>query len=218
MNDNERVYDFTVIVPCHNAAGFIMPLIHTLAMQDVSGMKMQYIFVLDKCTDNTKSVLNDYVDMINADRTDIITCSHGRAGLARNEGLDMAFGKIIIFLDSDDNLIRPDFFRILHSSFVQYKNADILLFNFIMNDSVVGIDHNRSTVFPACWSRAYKREIIGSTRFNDDIVGEDLVFATELFNKAPKCYDIGKVMVWYNFPRNGSLSSIMACDSGAQNG
>ena len=175
MIDRDRAYDFTVIVPCHNSAGFIMPLLHTLAMQDVSGLNMQYVFVADSCTDNTKSVLNDYVDMIHSDRTEIISCEHGRAGLARNEGLDVALGKYVVFLDSDDNLIRPDFFKLLHMFFEEYAEAAIVLYNFVMNDAVMGVRSNNGRMFPACWSRAYKREIIGETRFNDKQAGEDLV-------------------------------------------
>ena len=207
MIDRDRAYDFTVIVPCHNSAGFIMPLLHTLAMQDVTGLNMQYVFVVDSCTDNTKSVLNDYVDMIHSDRTEIITCNHGRAGLARNEGLDIALGKYIVFLDSDDNLIRPDFFGLLNLYFSINDEADILLFNFVMRDAVMGTRSNDGKLFPSCWSRSYKREIIGDTRFNDQKAGEDLVFANEIFGKRPKCIDIGKTMIWYNYPREGSLAS-----------
>ena len=207
MIDRDRAYDFTVIVPCHNSAGFIMPLLHTLAMQDVSGLNMQYVFVADSCTDNTKSVLNDYVDMIHSDRTEIICCEHGRAGLARNEGLDVALGKYIVFLDSDDNLIRPDFFKLLHMFFTEYAEADVVLYNFIMNDAVMGTRSNNGRAFPAAWSRCIKRDFIGDTRFNDQKVGEDLVFANEIFAKKPKCIDCGKTMIWYNYPREGSLAS-----------
>lgn len=184
-----------------------MPLLHTLAMQDVQGLNMQYVFVVDSCEDNTKSVLDDYVDMIHTDRTEIITCNHGRAGLARNEGLDIALGKYIVFLDSDDNLIRPDFFKLLHMFFEEYAESEILLFNFIMNDAVMGVRSNSGKSFPACWSRACRRETIGDTRFNDQKVGEDLVFAQAIFAKKPKCIDIGKTMIWYNYPREGSLAS-----------
>ena len=208
MIDRDRAYDFTVIVPCHNSAGFIMPLLHTLAMQDVSGLNMQYVFVADSCTDNTKSVLNDYVDMIHSDRTEIISCEHGRAGLARNEGLDVALGKYVVFLDSDDNLIRPDFFKLLHMFFTEYAEADVVLYGFVMNDRAMGARSNgRNTIFPAVWARAYKREIIGDTRFNDKRAGEDLDFTNAILKKVPKCIDCGKTMIWYNYPREGSLAS-----------
>ena len=207
MIDKNRVYDFTVIVPCHNSAGLIMPLLHTLAMQDVSDMRMQYVFVCDNCSDNTKSVLDDYVDMIHSDRTEIVTCNHGRAGLARNEGLEIALGKYIVFLDSDDNLIRPDFFKIIHKAFEEYPEAEAVLFNFVMNDMVLGTRSNNGAAFPAAWSRCLRRETIGDTRFNDQTVGEDLTFAQAIFAKKPKCIDIGRTMIWYNYPREGSLAS-----------
>ena len=207
MIDRNRVYDFTVIVPCHNAAGHIMPLLHTLAMQDVTGLKMQYVFVVDSCTDSTDSVLRDHTDMIEWDKLTIIDCEHGCAGLSRNEGIEVAEGKYIVFLDSDDNLIRPDFFKLLHMFFEEYAEADIVLYNFVMNDAVMGVRSNNGRMFPACWSRAYKREIIGDARFNDKRAGEDLDFTNEILSKKPKCIDSGKTFVWYNYPREGSLAS-----------
>lgn len=207
MIDRNRVYDFTVIIPCHNAAGHIMPLLHTLAMQDVTGLKMQYVFVVDSCTDSTDSVLRDHTDMIEWDKLTIIACEHGCAGLSRNEGLEVAEGKYIIFLDSDDNLIRPDFFKLLHMFFEEYSEADIVLYNFVMNDAVMGVRSNSGRMFPACWSRSYKRDIIGDTRFNDKRAGEDLDFTNEILAKKPKCFDCGKTMIWYNYPREGSLAS-----------
>ena len=207
MIDRNRVYDFTVIVPCHNAAGHIMPLLHTLAMQDVTGLKMQYVFVVDSCTDSTDSVLRDHTDMIEWDKLTIVDCEHGCAGLSRNEGLEIAEGKYIVFLDGDDNLIRPDFFKTLHMFFVEYAESDIVLYNFVMNDAVMGVRSNSGRMFPACWSRAYKRDIIGETRFNDKRAGEDLDFTNEILAKKPKCIDSGKTFVWYNYPRDGSLAS-----------
>ena len=207
MIDRNRVYDFTVIVPCHNAAGHIMPLLHTLAMQDVAGLKMQYVFVVDSCTDSTDSVLRDHTDMIEWDKLTLIDCEHGCAGLSRNEGIEIAEGKYIAFLDSDDNLIRPDFFKTLNAIFEAYSEADIVLYNFVMNDAVMGVRSNSGKMFPAIWSRAYKRDIIGETRFNNKRAGEDLDFTNEILAKKPKCIDSGKTFVWYNYPREGSLAS-----------
>ena len=208
MIDRNRVYDFTVIIPCHNAAGHIMPLLHTLAMQDVTGLKMQYVFVVDSCTDSTDSVLRDHTDMIEWDKLTIIDCEHGRAGLSRNEGIEVAEGKYIVFLDSDDNLIRPDFFKLLHMFFEEYAEADIVLFGFVMSDRAMGARSNgQNTIFPAVWARSYRREIIGDTRFNDKRAGEDLDFTNEILAKKPKCIDCGKTMIWYNYPREGSLAS-----------
>ena len=207
MIDRNRVYDFTVIIPCHNAAGHIMSLLHTLAMQDVTGLKMQYVFVVDSCTDSTDSVLRDHTDMIEWDKLTIIDCGHGCAGLSRNEGIEIAEGKYIVFLDSDDNLIRPDFFKLLNACFEEYAEADVVLYNFIMNDAVMGVRSNSGRMFPAVWSRAYKRDIIGDTRFNNKRAGEDLDFTNEILAKKPKCIDSGKTFVWYNYPREGSLVS-----------
>ena len=53
---------------------------------------------------------------------------------------------------------------------------------------------------------SYRRDIIGDTRFNSKRAGEDLDFTNEILAKKPKCIDCGKTMIWYNYPREGSLA------------
>ena len=201
MIDRNRVYDFTVIIPCHNSAGHIMPLLHTMAMQDVTGLKMQYVFVVDSCTDSTDSVLRDHTDMIEWDKLTIIDCEHGRAGLSRNEGIEVAEGKYIVFLDSDDNLIRPDFFKLLHMFFEEYAEADIVAYDFLWSNNIERLLGNGGKMYPCVWGKSFTRSVIGETRFNDKRIGEDLDFLNEILKKLPKIYDSKVVMYYYNKQR-----------------
>ena len=209
--DNGREYDFTVIVPCHNSAAFIMPLLHTFAMQNVTGLKMQYVFVFDRCDDGTSVLVRDNSDMIEWDKIEFIECDHGRAGLARNEGLDVAQGRWIVFADSDDTLVHPEFFQVIARAF-EDGGPDVVTFDFLSNGRIYGPKDNGGGPFPACWSRAYTRSLIGDTRFNEKKIGEDLDFAQELFNGKNKMAKYEhEVLYRYDSRRIGSLSHEGKC-------
>ena len=84
---------FSVIVPAHNAAGFIKKTLQSVKMQDFKDYEL--IVVCDRCTDNTYDIAQAYADKM-------IRTDFGMDGLARNAGIDAAEGEWILFLDDDD--------------------------------------------------------------------------------------------------------------------
>jgi len=87
--------DLSVIIPTYNRAGMICRAIDSVIPQLT--VDDEIIVVDDGSTDRTEEALDRYKDKIIYRRI-----SHGGAGRARNEGIDIAHNPLIGFLDSDD--------------------------------------------------------------------------------------------------------------------
>lgn len=120
---------------------------------------------------------------------------NGRAGMARNDGLELAKGKYVFFADADD-VIQPDMCKRL-SDIASHEKADIVFFSYASadeNGSLIDVRRlsNRNFVvsdtkqFWACikqlnfalWNKLFRRKVIKDLRFEqfDANIGEDTLF------------------------------------------
>ena len=51
----ERNPDISVIIPCYNLEQYITPMLNSLMRQDLGDYAAEIIFVINNCTDNTRS-------------------------------------------------------------------------------------------------------------------------------------------------------------------
>lgn len=87
----------SVIIPTYDSAHCIQRAIQSVQSQTFKDMEI--IVIDDGSTDNTEAIVRSISD----ERIRCIRCETNRgAGAARNEGLKVARGKYIAFLDSDD--------------------------------------------------------------------------------------------------------------------
>jgi glycosyltransferase involved in cell wall biosynthesis len=94
----------SIITPTYNSEKFIGDTIRSVQGQTFSSWEM--IIVDDCSSDNTESIVNEF---INADpRISFYRLQkNSGAGVARNQAIDLAKGRYIAFLDSDD-LWKPE--------------------------------------------------------------------------------------------------------------
>ncbi len=89
----------SVIMPVFNAASYLAQAIESVLSQDHSDV--QLVVVDDSSTDDSVAIASGYGTAL----TLIERSSHGGACAARNDGLGLATGARIMFLDSDDYLL-----------------------------------------------------------------------------------------------------------------
>jgi len=87
----------SVIIPCHNASGYVCDAINSALMQTYPNVEV--IVVDDGSTDESVSVLERFAGSIYWE-----TGPARGGGAARNRGLAVASGEFIQFLDADDLL------------------------------------------------------------------------------------------------------------------
>lgn len=110
MSDKKPL--ISVIMPCYNTEKYIHKTLTSLFGQSMQDFEV--IFINDGSTDSTASIIEE-VKSRYPDRVITIHKENEGQSKARNKGLDVASGKYVIFLDSDD-YIDSDYFEVLVSA------------------------------------------------------------------------------------------------------
>lgn len=194
----QRDPDLSVIVPVYNLEKFLQPLLDSLKRQDLEEYKVEYIFVLNNCTDNSEAVLR-------ASGLDckILSCDIQGCGPARNVGFDEARGKYVWFMDGDDWLLSEYAIRDALDRALA-DNLDILRIRFASNSF-------NMAYFSMVWQYVLRREFVADLRFpaiqpcEDDVYMEQALAKLKLNRRTYICLPtIGKPLYYYNHLREGS--------------
>jgi len=177
----------SIIIPCYNVQAYVSKCIDSLSAQTFN--YLEFIFINDGSTDDTLELLLDFKNR--DDRVVIIDKKNEGVSKARNDGLKVARGEYVFFVDADDYL-DMDTCEKMYNMLVK-ENADVLIFNicvvrkegtytrymqippgvYTLTDFINNIMH-----LPIS-HKLYKRSIISDNKifFDEDIrVGELLTF------------------------------------------
>jgi glycosyltransferase involved in cell wall biosynthesis len=194
----------SIIVPVYNAETTLQKCIDSIINQKYKDYEL--ILVDDGSTDNSKSICDSYAQK--DDRILVIHQENKGVSAARNAGLDIAKGHWISFVDSDD-YIEPNFYQCDFND-----DVDLILFCIkdldVANNSVrQSVNYSQSIqiegsalksfidkyidtiIFRAPWAKLFKKELIGSLRFCEDMkVAEDAFFVLDYLSHVHKIAQI----------------------------
>lgn len=207
--------DISLIVPVHNGVGLIEHLVESLNQQkNKLKINREVIFGLDRCDDNSKEVI---INNLKNWKYKIIECNNGSTGLTRNDCLNVAEGKYIMFADQDDWFIGKDVTDVLYKA-INDNDYDIVEFKIKSHIQEIG-EYGAAAV----WRAIFSKRIIGDTRFWEGY-GEDNQFSELIWRKCgfknggwggmpkykdnPQWYRINYTPYFYNYPRKGSLMDL----------
>lgn len=193
----------SVVVPAYNAEKTIERTVKSVIAQEY--INWELIVVDDGSKDKTETVVGKFNDK----RIRYYKQINAGPGAARNRGIDLADGKYIMFLDSDD-VIHNKCLRIL-VDLLESQKADISMCSYrkvvinsrksdAINDSLLGEELSdnqlkelsaeecirlmfyKKIAMPYPFLKLFRREVIGNIRFPEDIkLGEDLEFNLAVF-------------------------------------
>ena len=106
----------SVIIPCHNAEKYLAQCLDSVSAQTLKDIEI--ICVDDGSTDSTPAILQQYAQ--NDSRFHVLIQENKNAGNARNNGLRIARGEYLSFLDADD-FFEPDMLEKMAQSADQYQ-------------------------------------------------------------------------------------------------
>ncbi len=114
----------SIIIPCYNVEKYINQCIDSLLAQTMSDFEI--ICVDDGSNDGTLDILKKYESVEN--RIKVLEQKNLYAGVARNNGLSVAQGEYVIFLDSDDFFAEEMLEKACNAA--DEANADVAVFGF----------------------------------------------------------------------------------------
>lgn len=182
----------SIIIPIYNSEKWLPRCIDSVLMQTVEDWEL--ILVDDGSTDNSVSICQKYADSDN--RIKLICKPNGGVSTARNQGLKLAQGKYVSFIDSDDYVL-PGYLEdmlevsadIIVSGYLnEYEGSEEKRFRPIEEGYY---SHKKNNLeaglakieMAGCWqgpaAKLYLRNIISSNgiEFNEKIdYGEDHIF------------------------------------------
>ena len=118
MKSNEKNIILSIILPVYNVEKYIERCVESILTQNREDIEI--IIVDDGATDGSPQICDKYAEKIS--NIKVIHKQNGGLSSARNAGMDVANGKYIYFLDSDD-WITEDAIRIILSAGTSSKDG-----------------------------------------------------------------------------------------------
>lgn len=124
MINDARHPKISIIIPVYNVEKYLPECLNSLVNQTFKDL--EFICINDGSTDNSLEILNDYAKK--DDRFIIISQRNQGQGTARNNGIKLANGEYIGFVDPDD-WVEINAFEKLYNT-AKENNTKILQFNY----------------------------------------------------------------------------------------
>ncbi|SFN37985.1 Glycosyl transferase family 2 [Algoriella xinjiangensis] len=196
----------SIIIPVYKPGNLIHDCIKSLINQ--SFKSAEFIFVNDGSPDNVQEILNEYQKK--DERIKLLEQKNQGISIARNQGIKMAKGDYIGFLDNDD-YYKVNFIEELYSKALKH-NLDIIIsrtiesrdnkkivkapifqINKIYNqdfssDKIIKNLLIEESLFPV-WNKLYKKELINKYDIlfpSNREIEEDCMFNLQAFKNAEK--------------------------------
>lgn len=118
----------SVVIPVYNSEKTIIPVLQSVIDQDYRPMEI--ILVDDGSTDNSKNLINEFIESYPKEQIACTCISQENQGVsvARNNGMKKAKGEYIALLDSDD-VWKENKISLQIEAFQENKNIDLLATN-----------------------------------------------------------------------------------------
>ena len=218
----------SIIIPCFNAFSKIGRCLASLRSIDFDCDNYEVIFVDDKSTDGTYEMLKTECETAKNWSVKQLKNNSGSPSRPRNEGLRLAKGKYIFYLDCDDEIL-SDTIK-LHYKHAEDNDACIVRGNLIVNNGnnkkimneigdwsssltikqrIEKIISKQSTTVTQLIKRSLLQE--GGIHWHESIkMGEDTIFLVDVLSRAKKIEYLPHSTFIYNKMPSFVLSSTQA--------
>lgn len=186
----------SIIIPYFETYELTERLLKSLSVQ--SNRNVEIILIDDGCKEKRLDIFDGYCG--------IKVYHQFNLGVAktRNNGIEMAKGKYVAFIDSDD-MVTADYIDTLLNAIDKY-DTDIINFNWV--DLTYNVIYKRPKNY-APWKAIYKKETMLRFREDKEYGSEDVDYQEEINKKIEngsyKITYLNRVLYLYNSERVGSL-------------
>lgn len=208
----------SIVIPVYNVKKYIKKCIESVVNQTYPNLEI--ILVDDGSNDGSEKICDEYSAKYH--NISVIHKKNGGLSSARNAGIDVAKGKYIGFVDSDD-FIDERMYEILYKNMIK-ENADISLCNIykFKNENEIhkttqeekiktfeGIDiqknlQNNYFVMVVAWNKLYKKDLFKTIKYPDGKIIEDAAIIHYLLAASNKVV-MTNLELYYYFQRDNSI-------------
>lgn len=217
----------SVIVPAYNVEDYIYDCLISILKQTLKDFEI--IVINDGSTDRTLSIIKTFMQFDK--RIKLIDKKNNGVGSAKNDGLKIAEGECIVFVDSDDVIKNKYFFENIYQKYVT-NPVDVVVFgvsNFVngkykkssygvekipqkLKNRVINFSLAEKDLFKIpvlCMSKLYRKNFLQENEifFQEGCIGEDQIFFIKSLLLAKKLYIMDENFYGYRRARKNSLTS-----------
>lgn len=205
----------SIIIPMYNSEKHITQCVESCYEQGLEENDFEIVIIDDGSTDNSASIVNDMLNL-HANMQIIHQDNQGQ-GAARNKGMSVAKGKYVMFVDSDDYLLKDCLGGLVNEALsydaeilrfkmeVERKNGSVVTdsFEFACEDKVYTGEEllvngiNIGSVCTTLWSRDFLKT--HKFKFLTDIRHEDVAFNYSVYPYVKRGILCGKAAYFYKY-------------------
>ncbi len=191
----------SIVVPVWNQQDLIVRALASIPHRE----DVEIIVVNDGSTDNTSTEIWDNLDKFNKNIRMVEFEDNRGVAEALNAGLELINGEYYIALGSDDYFLTDELNEFIDKWLT--GEYDMVYYNLRINDgSLITLNEENRGLWVGS-TKAYKRTIIGNTRYPDKKrAHEDAVFDVLIRRKEHTHVFTNMTIKHYNFPRENSLT------------
>lgn len=182
--------DLTVIITHYNNIPYILYLISYFKNKNYDNIE---IILID---DASPQSIFDYTNSLGCIKYVKNEVNMG-IGYVRQQGLDLALGKYITYIDGDD-IVTFDFLdTILDNIKTNFDVYDFEAINYPLGVKMAASD--------MVWKKVYKKDFLlkNNCKFKNIRSGEDIDFYNKLLSHNPQILKVNKIIYLYNLLSNG---------------
>jgi len=214
--------ELSIVIPVYNSEKWLRGCLTSVVNQTIEPTDVEIIVIDDGSTDNSYGIINEFSKTYS--NIKIVTKENGGVSSARNVGIELAQGKYITFIDSDDYIDKnfcknmldkandADVVSCGHDSYYygkfkkRYEIKPSL--NYEQHNAICDFFQKKNCAHIVV-TKMFKLELIKkySIRFVEGRLYEDMMFAFEINNVAQTFTHINESLYTY-WRRENSLSGI----------
>ena len=206
----------SVIIPVYNAGNYLRKCLDSVLQQTIID-RIEIVVINDGSTDESLKILEEFTLKFNSHSSLINYQVYSQAnkglGATRNEGLNRAKGRWILFVDSDDFVSEEYFLKLWHCikvcdpSVVHFghlnvysQDVDKMLLGHASHCFTLAKDAKEifKILYSAtAWNLCYRRDVIANTQFENITPGEDALFNSAILANVKSIAKIPTLLYCY---------------------
>lgn len=201
----------SIIIPAYNVENYIEECLLSVLKQKTR-YSYEVIVINDGSTDETEKKIKQF----KSEKIIYIKQTNNGVSSARNRGLDLARGKYVLFVDSDD-VICDGAVEIMMKTILE-NDADVVVGSFymfstesktrqdcVLKKEIIDNDVKRAVRNPGYpWGKIFKRSLFEKIRFPVGAWYEDTLISSIIYRMCKKMVVLDNIVCGYRINLNGT--------------